>query len=388
MSISDFRIDGACRHVACTLFEVMDYISDKHKDSVTSGPCLWTRRNTKTTQPVLVTELETNISVPLTTPKPLEEIFIPVPEDETFPDPHHLVAKVKEIQPDACALDAWEPRTVRPPSPIPLDIPLPTDKIESFWMAHAMHLCSDNCYTHFADHLQYSSDEIVKIEEATQGQHTNSNWTKARHGILTSSNFKTICHSTDPDKTAATLLSGTSLDESNLPEPLVYGRRNEKKARDMFMKTHRYRHRKCEVSEVGLIISHEHPYMGTSPDGIVKCSICGTFLIEVKCMYRNRNFFPKPALLAAKICELDENEELKIIKSHKYNYQIQGQMAITGIHKCILVGYTNRGIHSVTINFDEDMWNTVHRNLSSFYKEHYIPTYLKNKQILFSLSQV
>ena len=58
------------------------------------------------------------------------------------------------------------------------------------------------------------------------------------------------------------------------------------------------------------------------------------------------------------------------VKSHKYYYQIQGQMAITGIHRCILVGYTNRGIHSVTVNFDEDMWNTVHQNLSSFYKEY------------------
>ena len=313
MPISDFRMDGTCRHVACTLFEVMDYISDKHKDSVTSGPCLRMRRNTKTTQPVLVTELETSISLPSVMPKPLEDIFIPVPEDETFPDPDHLIARIKEIHPDACALDAWEPRITRPQSPILLDIPLPTDKIESFWIAHSMHLCSGTCYMDFTDNLQYSSDEIVKIEEATQGQHTNCNWAKARQGILTSSNFKTICHTKDPGKTASALLSGTSLDESNLPEPLVYRRRNENKARDMFIKTHRYRHRKCEVSEVGLIISHEHPYIGTSPDEIVKCSICGTFLIEIKCLYTNRNFFPKPALLAAKICELDEKEELKIV---------------------------------------------------------------------------
>lgn len=124
-------------------------------------------------------------------------------------------------------------------------------------------------------------------------------------------------------------------------------------------------------------MSHEDPILGTSPDGIVKCSICGTFLIEIKCLFTYRNFFPKPALTSAKICGTDENGELKIIKhvkSHKCNYQIQGQMAITGIRKCILIGYTNRGVEPVTVDFDGEMWDSMHQKLSSFYKDHYLPT--------------
>ena len=106
-------------------------------------------------------------------------------------------------------------------------------------------------------------------------------------------------------------------------------------------------------------------------------------LIEIKCLFTYRIFFPKPALNTAKICETDENGQLKIIKSHKYNYQIQRQMAITGIIKCILIGYTKRGVEPVTVDFDEDMWDSMHKKLSSFYKEHYLQTHLRTKSIVF-----
>ena len=360
----------------------MDYISDQSKDSVTSGPCLWVRRNLKSHEPVLITDLDTSITESTMWSKPLEGMFMPIPDEENLPDPDILFASVKEIHPGACVLDTWEVRTPISPISTPINVPLPPQKIESFWKAHILHRCSDICYVEFIQYLQYTSDEIVQIEVGTQGQHFNCNWITGRTGILTSSNFKTICHSTDLSRTAITLVSGNSQNESNLPEPIIFGRKNEKNARDFFIRSHRYKHRKCQVSEVGLIVSHQDPILGTSPDGIVKCSICGTFLIEIKCLFTYRNFFPKPALTTAKICKTDENGQLKIIKSHKYNYQIQGQMAITGIHKRILIGYTKRGVEPVTVDFDEDMSDSMHKKLSSFYKEHYLQTYLKTKSIV------
>jgi hypothetical protein len=76
--------------------------------------------------------------------------------------------------------------------------------------------------------------------------------------------------------------------------------------------------------------------LGASIDGIVDCSICGPFLIEIKCMFSHQHFYPSSALLALTICEKNGDElelELEITKQHKYNYQIQGQMGITGIKK-------------------------------------------------------
>lgn len=39
-----FSIDGCCRHVVATLFEVNDYQNDFMKVSCTSQPCSWIRR--------------------------------------------------------------------------------------------------------------------------------------------------------------------------------------------------------------------------------------------------------------------------------------------------------------------------------------------------------
>ena len=224
--------------------------------------------------------------------------------------------------------------------------------------------------------MHYSSDDIVKIETGTQGQRNNENWQKARHGLLTSSNFKTICHSTNMIATAKSVLTGQKFDDKNIPEPILYGIKFENKARDMFIKSHRFRHRKCKVQAPGLLISSEDPILATSPDGIVDCSICGKFLIEVKCFYTYRNFHTPSALTLSKVCEKDSDGNLKIIKQHKYNYQIQGQMGITGIHKCILVGYTNQGVHPVTVEFDEDMWTDMKLKLNEFYKTAYLPEIL------------
>lgn len=65
----------------------------------------------------------------------------------------------------------------------------------------------------------------------------------------------------------------------------------------MYLYDHiRYKHRKCPVSEVTLIVSHQDPIVGTSPDGIVKCSICGTILTEIKCLFTYRFVISRPAL--------------------------------------------------------------------------------------------
>ena len=72
----------------------------------------------------------------------------------------------------------------------------------------------------------------------------------------------------------------------------------------------------------GLSISSSDPMLGTSLDGIVDCSICGPFLIEINCMFSHHNFHPSSALLALTICEKN-GDELEIRKQHKYNIKFR-----------------------------------------------------------------
>lgn len=39
-------MDGSCRHVIATLFEIIDYMQDFSKQSCTSNPCQWVKRQT------------------------------------------------------------------------------------------------------------------------------------------------------------------------------------------------------------------------------------------------------------------------------------------------------------------------------------------------------
>ena len=53
--------DGYCRHVVATLFEIIQFMQDAKTKSVTSGPCLWVFKQRIAENPVLATELQTNL---------------------------------------------------------------------------------------------------------------------------------------------------------------------------------------------------------------------------------------------------------------------------------------------------------------------------------------
>ncbi|KAK7112307.1 hypothetical protein V1264_011779 [Littorina saxatilis] len=53
-------LDGYCRHVLATLYEVIDYRTDS-KTSVTSESCRWVRRATECSNGVLLTDIQTDL---------------------------------------------------------------------------------------------------------------------------------------------------------------------------------------------------------------------------------------------------------------------------------------------------------------------------------------
>lgn len=59
-----FRIDGCCRHVVATLFEINDYQNDSEKKSCTSHACSWVRRSSQAEnigKPIPVADLDTSV---------------------------------------------------------------------------------------------------------------------------------------------------------------------------------------------------------------------------------------------------------------------------------------------------------------------------------------
>ena len=65
------------------------------------------RRNPKSHESVLIRDLDTSIIESTMSSKPLEDMFMLIPDEANLPDTDLLFASVKEINPGACALDSW-----------------------------------------------------------------------------------------------------------------------------------------------------------------------------------------------------------------------------------------------------------------------------------------
>ncbi|XP_052820540.1 uncharacterized protein LOC128246395 [Mya arenaria] len=103
-------IDGCCRHVVATLFEVLDFVKDFKKTSCTSGPCMWVRRASQANQlgkPIPASQLETSIMVEPSTQTAMP-LYSPLSDEYPVPDPKDFLEKVKTHQPTACGLRAIE----------------------------------------------------------------------------------------------------------------------------------------------------------------------------------------------------------------------------------------------------------------------------------------
>ena len=44
-------------------------------------------------------------------------------------------------------------------------------------------------------------------------------------------------------------------------------------------------HNSFTISQCGLLLDPTNPFIGTSPDGVVQCTCCGTGVIEIKCPF-------------------------------------------------------------------------------------------------------
>jgi hypothetical protein len=98
-----------------TLFEVIDFVQDSKKESVTSGSCKWVKRAKGNEDPILITELETSYvrETGTSTPRPTEDKYTPIDENTPLPDKDVFFDLVKESCPSACFLDNIEVRRTR-----------------------------------------------------------------------------------------------------------------------------------------------------------------------------------------------------------------------------------------------------------------------------------
>lgn len=74
-----------------------------------------------------------------------------------------------------------------------------------------------------------------------------------------------------------------------------------------------------------------------------------------------------------------EDGAYKLKRETKWNYQIQGEMALSGVKTADLVIYTNKGIIVIEVPFDEKLWKDLLLKLNKFYIDFMIPELLSQR---------
>ena len=95
--------DGGCLHTVAVLFEIAEYANDSLNTSVTSGPCLWKKKERRSTDdPVPVNELSTSLPGSSRSEPPTTEYCDPCPG--LLPDVNAFYEGLKVLQPNASML--------------------------------------------------------------------------------------------------------------------------------------------------------------------------------------------------------------------------------------------------------------------------------------------
>ena len=94
-------------------------------------------------------------------------------------------------------------------------------------------------------------------------------------------------------------------------------------AREKYVTEHSKVHESFFVIKCGLILHPSYPFIGASPDGIVKCSCCGTGTLEIKCPFQcKEKLFEELAQNQSPFCLEMESGSLKLKNDHPYYYQV------------------------------------------------------------------
>lgn len=127
-------------------------------------------------------------------------------------------------------------------------------------------------------------------------------------------------------------------------------------------------HQGFSVSSCGLVMWPSDPHLGSSLDGITKCTCCGKGVLEIKCPNKYCDGL-QGGTQDWQFC-LDKSFNLK--DSHPYYYQIHLHMFVCDVSHCDFVVWTKKEVivqRIVKKFLDEALPNAQHVFISSVLPE-------------------
>jgi len=229
-------------------------------------------------------------------------------------------------------------------------------------------------------HINITQEAADKIQIETKQQSQSQLWYKERQWRVTASYFGEVCKmrkSTSPIRLANAITS--QCQKPFIPAPCLWGKENEPVAVARYIQHMNTCSKDVTVTQTGLIINPAFPYLGATPDGLIKdrSSPDADGILEIKCPFKYRDVGPTEAAQNKDFC-CELNDGVPTLKRrHNYYYQVQGQMAVASRNGCDFVVYSNNEVSVERIAFDETFWVSMTPRLEDFYIEGLVPILVK-----------
>lgn len=366
-----FSDNGTCKHCVALLFGLSSFCS-RHKDRSTEVgtdvECVWDKPR-QSSKPMEISDIDTRSDPSL--PPPVTPVHVDYkPSVQVLPTHQNLEKKFKNLCKDSGALLL---ETLYTES---------DDEVENFPMLPTMCDVAEVLKTKsvFDNDLlnelksTFNSETIKDIEIATRGQSENPEWFRHRKGRITASNFFSVLHFRFTD-TKENYISKRIMGQTNIVNSAStsFGRENEPIARQMYFENYQLEHQKASLQLCGLFVDKDHPFLGASPDGLVKCKCCGEGLIEVKCSFMYKDVTPREAGADTHYhIYNDENGDVRLKPGSSWYTQIQGQLGISGRKWCDFIIFTKKGFAVDRIYFDDDFFKRIVEKCKTFFEKYIV----------------
>ena len=167
------------------------------------------------------------------------------------------------------------------------------EPLTSLFESQAINVDKEKLYNHAQKAVKqyrksYSQRHFDNLCDITKKQCLSDVWKTHRAGRSTASVSK-MAYGTNIDSPSNTFINCIM----QYTPPVVvaatkYGIEMEPIARKAFTGYFKLYHENVKVTETGLHVNTNFPYLGASPDGLVLCSCHGKGLLEIKCPFKYR----------------------------------------------------------------------------------------------------
>lgn len=236
--------------------------------------------------------------------------------------------------------------------------------------------------------LELSAGDVEWVEQCTRAQFKSDLWNWVRIGRITASNLKSVVNASNefPPPKRCTLKAICHPYRNNIETPAtLYGRRNEPLARKHLTKLWAADHQNGVISECGIFLNSDYPYMAATPDAIGSCMCCGKFSIEIKCPFRLGNRSNLDDQLSISDLAGKPNsfirfrgDQIELDPDHEYFYQVQAQIFLTKVDFGLFVVWSKRECLILKIDKNIEFWKRCAERSRLYFTNIIMPELLGN----------